>query len=214
MPMFLRNDHLSAAALCALAALSATSACAAAESSSLPGESAPPSISVTAESEPGRKLLVEGTLYAPDGETLAPGVVLYVYQTGLDGRYSPVGGIPRLRGYMKTDANGRYSYRTIRPGSYPNTTIAAHIHTQAWGAGYEPQWNRDLNFADDPFVSENQKRDSAAAGRFAWICDAKPDADADGEGGLLRCTHNLRLKPRGDYFESNTRHGLDGAASE
>jgi protocatechuate 3,4-dioxygenase beta subunit len=186
--------------------IGAAAACGAQETKSLPGEDAPSSVRIAAESEPGPPLLVEGAVYAPDGETPAAGVVLYVYQTGLDGIYNPNrGGIPRLRGYMKTDAAGRFSYRTIRPGSYPNSRIPAHVHTQLWGGGYDPQWNRDLNFADDPFVSESDKRDSAAAGRFAWICAAKPDA-----AGLLRCTHNLKLKPHGDSFESNTRHGLDG----
>lgn len=171
----------------------------------LPGESAPSSIRLTGEREPGPALAVEGIVYRPDGETPAPGVVLYVYQTGLNGLYDSTNGIPRLRGYLKTDPQGRYSYRTIRPGSYPRSTIAAHIHTQLWGGGYEPQWNRDLQFADDPFLSDLEKKGSAAADRFAWICDAKSDA-----AGLLHCTHNLRLKPHGDRFEASTRHGLDG----
>ena len=54
---------------------------------------------------------------------------------------------------MKTDAEGRFEYDTIRPGSYPGSTIAAHVHHQAWGSGVPPQWVSDLNFADDPFVS-------------------------------------------------------------
>ena len=83
-------------------------------------------------------------------------------------------------------------------------TILAHIHTQLWGGGYEPQYNEDLNFGDDPFLSDGDRRRSEAAGRFAWICTAKPDA-----GGTLRCTHNLRLKPHGDRFEGSIRHGLD-----
>lgn len=200
-------NHRSAAVLASAAVLMTLPACAAEGPAELPGAKAPSSIRIAAENEPGTKLLVEGTVYAPDGETPAPGVVLYVYHTDQRGLYAETNGIPRFRGYMKTDANGRYSYRTIRPASYPNQTFAAHVHTQLWGGGHEPQWNRDLNFADDPFVSEREKRDSAAAGRFAWICDAKPDA-----GQLLRCTHNLRLKPpgHGDRFEGNIRHGLDG----
>jgi protocatechuate 3,4-dioxygenase beta subunit len=142
---------------------------------------------------------------APTLPPAAPGVVLYVYQTGVDGLYQGAGErVPRIRGYVKSDAQGRFRYRTIRPGSYPNSRIPAHIHTQLWGGGYEPQWNRDVNFVDDPYVSESEKRDSAAAGRFAWICDPKKDAD-----GFLRCTHNLKLKPHGDHFEGNVRHGLD-----
>lgn len=177
----------------------------AAERVELPGISAAASIRIVAESEPGVPLLVEGTIYAPDGETPVPGVILYIYHTDLTGRYAQQGRIPRLRGYMKTDAQGRYSYRTIRPASYPNSSIAAHIHPQLWGGGYEPQWNRDLNFADDPFVTDAERRDSQAAGRFAWICDGKPDAE-----GVLHCTHNLRLKPHGDRFEESIRHGLEG----
>ena len=33
---------------------------------------------------------------------------------------------PRLHGAMRTDAEGRYRYSTIRPGSYQG--IAAHVH--------------------------------------------------------------------------------------
>jgi protocatechuate 3,4-dioxygenase beta subunit len=175
----------------------------------LPGTDAPSEIRIAAAEEPGTPLEVEGTVYAPDGETPAPGVVLYVYQTGLDGLYArDDSGVPRLRGYVKTDSSGRYSYRTIRPGSYPRTSIPAHVHTQLWGGGYEPQWNRDLNFGDDPFLPDREKADSAAAGLFAWVCDAKPDA-----GGTIHCTHNLRLKTQGDSFEPSTRHGLDAPAS-
>jgi len=170
-----------------------------------PGGNAPSAIRIAPEGEPGPALLVEGTVYSPDGETPAAGVVLYVYQTGLDGLYhGPGTSVPRLRGHMKTDAQGRYSYRTIRPGSYPDSRIPAHIHTQLWSGGYEPQYNRDVNFADDPFVSESDKRESAAAGRFGWICAPEKDA-----AGLLHCTHNLKLKPRGDRFEGSIRHGLD-----
>ena len=188
-------------------ALLVTAACAsgADEAKRYPGESSPSSIRLTQEGEPGPPLLVEGTVFAPDGETPAPGVVVYVYQTGLDGLYhGPGERVPRIRGYMKTDAQGRFSFRTIRPGSYPNSRIPAHIHTQLWGGGYEPQWNEDVNFADDPFLSDSQKRSSAAAGRFAWICDPQKDAS-----GLLHCTHDLKLKPHGDTFEGNIRHGLD-----
>ena len=201
----MQSSPTSAAIALFAAAAALGSACGAQGEKPLPGANAPSTIRIAPENEPGKPLLVEGTVYAPDGETPAAGVVLYVYQTGLDGIYhGPGTSVPRLRGYMKTGVDGRYSYRTIRPGSYPESTIPAHVHTQLWGGGYEPQYNRDLNFADDPFVSEGAKRDSAAAARFAWICDARPDA-----AGLLHCTHNLKLKPHGDRFEGNIRHGLD-----
>ena len=173
--------------------------------SALPGEDAPSTIRLTGDGEPGTPLVVEGTVFRPDGLTPAPGVVLYVYQTGLDGLYHSTDGVPRLRGYMKTDEHGRYSYRSIRPGSYPKSTIAAHVHTQLWGGSFEPQWNRDLLFADDPFVRDRDRTESDSAGRFAWIC--APNRDS---AGVLHCTHDLRLKSAGDRFEPATRHGLDG----
>jgi protocatechuate 3,4-dioxygenase beta subunit len=190
-----------------VAVFSLTVVCGARDRPALPGLDAPSEIRITEEGEPGTPLIVEGTVYAPDGESPAPGVVLYVYQTDVTGLYhrGPGGGrAPRLRGYVKTDGSGRYRYRTIRPGSYPDTTILAHIHTQLWGGGYEPQYNEDLNFGDDPFLADGDRRRSEAAGRFAWICAAKPD-----DAGTLRCTHNLRLKPHGDRIEGSIRHGLD-----
>ncbi|MGE0641309.1 MAG: hypothetical protein AB7G12_02615 [Thermoanaerobaculia bacterium] len=173
--------------------------------SALPGEDAPSAIRLTGDGEPGTPLVVEGTVFRPDGVTPAPGVVLYVYQTGLDGLYHSTDGAPRLRGYMKTDEHGRFSYRSIRPGSYPKSTIPAHVHTQLWGGGFEPQWNRDLLFADDPFVRDRDRSESDSAGRFGWICAPRRDA-----AGVLHCTHDLRLKSEGDRFEPATRHGLDG----
>jgi protocatechuate 3,4-dioxygenase beta subunit len=103
---------------------------------------------------------------------------------------------------MTTDAEGRYEYRTIRPGSYPDSRIPAHVHTQLWGAGWPKQWSRDLNFADDPFLPERERRDSAEAGRFAWVCAPARDA-----GGTLACTHDLRLDETGDSFQPGTAHG-------
>ena len=203
----MRNQSMIQRTTCAAFVLLVAAACAsgADEAKRYPGEDAPSDIRIVKEGEPGPPLLVEGTVYAPDGETPAPGVVVYAYQTGLDGIYQASGErVPRIRGYVKTDAKGRFSFRTIRPGSYPNSSIPAHIHFQLWGGGYEPQWNEDVNFADDPFISESQRRESKASGRFAWVCEPKKDAD-----GLLRCTHDMKLKPHGDRFEGNIRHGLD-----
>ena len=166
------------------------------------GEGAPARITLAGAEEPGARLVVTGQVFAPDGTTPAPGVTLYVYQTDSTGYYARSGGIPRLRGWMTTDAEGRYEYRTIRPAPYPNRGIAAHVHTHLWGGGWPKQWNRDLLFADDPHLDESDRRDSAAAGRFAWICAPAVDRD-----GTLRCTHDLRLKASGDRFEANSDHG-------
>jgi protocatechuate 3,4-dioxygenase beta subunit len=54
---------------------------------------------------------------------------------------------PRLHGAMRTDADGRYEYATIRPGHYDNN--AAHVHYLVRARGYKPLL-LDLWFEDDP----------------------------------------------------------------
>lgn len=154
--------------------------------------------------EPGEPLHVTGRVFAPDGTTPAAGVLLYVYHTDAKGHYNRwPGSAPRLKGWMKTGADGRYEYRTVRPGAYPGGRTAAHVHTQMWGAGVPPQYGSDLLFEGDPHLTEEERRRSAASGRFAFIRPAQRDAQ-----GSWRAVHDLRLKSSGDRFEDNTMHGL------
>jgi protocatechuate 3,4-dioxygenase beta subunit len=85
---------------------------------------APARITVAPPDETGERLVVTGRVLGPDGKTPVHGASVYVYQTDKTGVYSrPVDDSrnPRLKGYLRTDASGRYEYSTIRPGSYPNT---------------------------------------------------------------------------------------------
>jgi protocatechuate 3,4-dioxygenase beta subunit len=155
--------------------------------------------------EPGEPLHVTGRVLAPDGVTPAAGVTFYAYHTDARGHYSRwPGSTPRLRGWMKTGPDGRYEYKTIRPGAYPGRTNAAHIHTQFWGAGVPPQYGTDLLFQGDPLLTEEERRRSDALGRFAFIRPAERDGN-----GMWHATHDIRLKSLGDRFEDNTMHGLE-----
>jgi protocatechuate 3,4-dioxygenase beta subunit len=85
--------------------------------------------------ERGQKLLVTGVVYERDGRSPAANVVLYYWQTNSEGYYSPSPGLDErarrhghIRGWVKTDASGRYTLRTIRPAPYPHRDIPAHIH--------------------------------------------------------------------------------------
>lgn len=164
----------------------------------------PSRIVLTPEGEPGPALEVSGQVFAPDGVTPAPGVTVYAYQTGADGRYarSP-GEPPRIRGWMTTDASGRYTFRTIRPGAYPGRAVPAHIHFQLWGGGWPTQYSEDVQFTDDELLTERERERSRKLGRFGPIV-----TPVRGDDGVLRATHDLRLKAKGDELEDNIQHGV------
>lgn len=116
--------------------------------------------------EQGQKLLVTGTVYQIDGTTPAPNVIIYYWQTDNKGYYSPRENMPsaarrhgHLRGWVKTDTQGRYAIYTIRPSPYPNDNIPAHIHTSI----KEPDINNEYYidefvFDDDKLLSTAQRK--------------------------------------------------------
>jgi protocatechuate 3,4-dioxygenase beta subunit len=85
-------------------------------------------------SEPGAPLVVRGQLLNLDGSPAADTVV-FAYQTDRDGLYDRRENGPhswRLRGWIKTGADGRFTFETIRPGSYPNSNNPPHVHFTAF----------------------------------------------------------------------------------
>ena len=155
-------------------------------------------------SETGTRLVVHGRVFAPDGATPVPDVIVYAYQTDARGYYSERRGEPpRLRAWVRTDRDGRFTLETIRPAAYPGRTVPAHIHFLLWGRDRAPQWNTELLFDDDPLVSERQREESGALGTFAFV------HRLDGRAGGFEVSHNIRLKPAGDSFEAGIMHGLE-----
>lgn len=73
-----------------------------------------------APTEPGTPFLVRATLLDPAGKP-AGGVQVIAYQTDRTGIYAAPGAADqwRLKGWAVTDAQGRFEFRTNRPGSYP-----------------------------------------------------------------------------------------------
>jgi protocatechuate 3,4-dioxygenase beta subunit len=142
--------------------------------------------------EPGEPLIVSGTIYADDGRTPIEGARLYVYQTDAKGYYVPRFSLKRtarIRGWMKTGADGRYEFRTIKPGAYPGNRIAAHIHATLSAAGRAAQWIDDFLFDGDPFLTQQEIAKAAGKGAFSHILKLERGAD-----GVLRARRDLRLR--------------------
>ncbi len=74
----------------------------------------------------GTILQLSGFVVDTDCTPLANATV-DVWQADATGEYDNSGGY-RLRGYVRTDANGRWSIRTVVPGEYPGRT--EHIHVK------------------------------------------------------------------------------------
>ena len=106
----------------------------------------------------GQKLLITGTIFKLDGKTPAPNVILYYYHTDINGYYANKESLDQrvarhgyIRGWVKSDENGKYAIYTVRPAPYPNSDMPAHIHP----AIKEP--NIDKEYYIDEFVFDDDK---------------------------------------------------------
>ncbi len=144
---------------------------------------------IVGESERGEPLVITGRILAPDGRTPLEGMMLYVYQTDAEGVYTTSGGDnrgTRIHGVMRTTADGRYEFRTVRPGSYPGSRQPQHIHAYVSGPGYPEYWIDEYHFADDPFISEAMRNQYAGKGNLSSLLTLTRDAD-----GVWRGTRDI-----------------------
>ncbi len=111
---------------------------------------------IAPKDEPGIPLTITGTVFETDGVTPQSDIVIYAYQTNAEGLYG--NGTTeteasrrhgRLRGWIKTGADGRYRFETIKPAPYPNDTIPAHLHFTILEPGRRPYWIDDIVFAGE-----------------------------------------------------------------
>lgn len=110
------------------------------------------------ENEP--KLKVTGTIFKKDGKTPANGVILYIYHTNRKGIYETKGdekGWARrhghIRGWIKTDNSGSYTFYTFRPAAYPDGSEHEHIHVTVKEPDKNEYYLDDYAFDDDPLLT-------------------------------------------------------------
>lgn len=110
--------------------------------------------------EAGESMIIEGTVSEESGRAIE-GIIVYAYQTDATGVYprsiTPHG---RLRGWARTDENGRYRFETIRPGAYPDNDIPQHVHMHVIEPGRVTYYIDDILFEDDPLLTSSYLRRS------------------------------------------------------
>ena len=150
---------------------------------------------IAPEAEPGTPLVINGRVYQADGRTPAgAGIIVFAYQTDARGHYDVPSAGPhswRLKGWAATNAEGRFTFNTIRPASYPNATVPQHVHLTIEGPNLQRRWTTELEFADDPKMTERARTESQRAGMFGGV---RPVVRRD---GVDRVEINLRIENRG-----------------
>lgn len=108
---------------------------------------------ISTPAEVGESFVFEGVVYQANGKTPAPNVVLYAYHTNADGLYANGSDEStwsrrhgRLRGWVKTGADGRYRFKSIKPAPYPNDVLPAHVHITVLEPERQPYWIDDIVF--------------------------------------------------------------------
>lgn len=139
--------------------------------------------------EPGTRIVITGRVLQSDRKTPCAGLVLYFYQTDDSGVYNKIDGSylrPRLYGWVKTDGEGRYEIRTIKPGSYPRRKEAAHIHVTVKNRPASGRWLDSFLFEGDPNLNEEERMQPQKLGRLSPVVRL-----AKGKDGVLRAERDF-----------------------
>ena len=132
-------------------------------------DSMPAQLSSTARiapvNEPGTPLVIEGVVRSGDGKP-APGIIVYAYHTDDTGIYPRAQNRHgRLRGWARTDAEGRYRFDTIRPRAYPGRKIPEHVHMHVIEPGKGTYYLDELRFTDDPLIADANRATDERGGK-------------------------------------------------
>lgn len=111
------------------------------------------------ERDAGERIVIAGNVYGRDGKTPLPNALIYLYHTDVHGIYGRGGEHRhgRYRGWMLTDEKGRYEFETILPASYPDSTIAKHIHMTVTTADRKEDWIDSILFEGDRFITSSER---------------------------------------------------------
>ncbi|MGB5653914.1 MAG: intradiol ring-cleavage dioxygenase, partial [Robiginitalea sp.] len=62
-----------------------------------------------------------------------------------------------IRGWVKTDQTGKYSFYTFRPAAYPNGIEPEHIHITVKEPYFNEYYIDEYVFDDDPLLTQKER---------------------------------------------------------
>jgi protocatechuate 3,4-dioxygenase, beta subunit len=143
--------------------------------------------------EPGPPMVLSGVVYQKDRWTPAQDVILEIYHTDSTGVYNrdpdPANAEnnPRLKCSLKTDSQGRYEVRTVRPGAYPGGRGPAHIHIRVRAKGHAEALVT-LTFSGDRALTPEDYRRHGSDSLFSTIRPVVRDS-----AGVFRVRKDIQL---------------------
>jgi protocatechuate 3,4-dioxygenase, beta subunit len=112
----------------------------------------------------GQRLILHGRVLDGTGAPV-PGALIEIWQANAGGRYrhrndfylAPIDPYFAGGGRTVTDAQGRYAFRTVKPGAYPypnrgNDWRPAHVHFSLFGHGWAQRLITQMYFEGDPLI--------------------------------------------------------------
>jgi len=105
------------------------------------------------------KLKITGTIYQSDGKTPASNVILFIHQPDEDGNYDLKRDENRKRyihhrGWIKTNADGQYTFYTFIPGKFLRSKELRQIHRTIKEPGKAEYDLTSFFFDDDPLLPD------------------------------------------------------------
>lgn len=151
---------------------------------------------IASAKEPGTPLIIYGRVFTPDGEP-TENIIVHAYHRDVKGFDFGLNDKElstwRLQGWVQTDAEGRFEFKTIRPAPDHLGREGAHIHFTLLTKSFGRQWAPTVYLSDDPKVTDSQRDRAKEAGKFGRVRDVK---EVDG----IQSIHvNFKLKEQPDF---------------
>jgi protocatechuate 3,4-dioxygenase beta subunit len=139
-----------------------------------------------------QQLKITGIIYEQDGVTPAKDVILYIYQPDENGRYDMQTENDKRfvhhRAWIKTDANGAYTFNTFMPGTVHRSHEFKHIHAVVKAPNQEAYQMNAMLFDNDPLLTKSCRKKLAKKGMADSILKVED------KEGIFISTKNIVLQ--------------------